>query len=144
MTRTVIAGFRHETNTFGATEERLSPRYSRGERWASARPGMALAELVELTRAKGEIEYLVDNGTIELSGPIPLGVRTTRPRPRPRRAKKGRRRTKNKTISKPTSDWPTKMRECLSCNAEFESWGPGNRLCNECRRLSENPFELNE
>ena len=26
------------------------------------------------------------------------------------------------------------IRKCLKCGVDFESWGPGNRMCYECRR----------
>jgi hypothetical protein len=44
------------------------------------------------------------------------------------------------SISKPESDdaVPPKVRNCMTCGAKFESFGPGNRLCNTHRRHSDN------
>lgn len=42
------------------------------------------------------------------------------------------------SISKPEPDAPVpkKVRKCMACSVEFESTGPGHRLCNEHRRQS--------
>lgn len=42
------------------------------------------------------------------------------------------------SISKPEPDDPVplKVRKCMACKTEFESTGPGHRLCNEHRRQS--------
>ena len=38
---------------------------------------------------------------------------------------------------------PTTPKACLRCRGTFESEGPGNRLCQMCRRMSQevSPFE---
>lgn len=36
---------------------------------------------------------------------------------------------------RPLAEAVTKRRPCLCCDADFESWGAGNRLCARCRAL---------
>ena len=35
--------------------------------------------------------------------------------------------------TKPEADRKPIARECMTCGADFPSFGPGNRRCNECR-----------
>ena len=42
---------------------------------------------------------------------------------------------------RPGAGRPTSLRACICCGKTFPSAGPGNWLCNECRKLSDGPYD---
>ena len=44
-------------------------------------------------------------------------------------------------VAKPRKAPEGQQRKCLCCEHTFWSSGPGNRLCNSCRRQSAGPFD---
>lgn len=47
------------------------------------------------------------------------------------------RKGKWKALAKPENDkHETTERKCLRCKEPFQSWGPGNRLCELCRDVA--------
>lgn len=49
-------------------------------------------------------------------------------------------RHKNKREAK--SSFDTTPRMCLKCNERFESIGPGNRICDTCKRANRKEMSL--
>ena len=46
----------------------------------------------------------------------------------------------NEDFRKPASNFKTKKRKCLMCLKQFSSEGPGNRICDECKKTPEYKF----
>jgi hypothetical protein len=46
-----------------------------------------------------------------------------------------------KLIEEPEPAPTTKPRKCLRCTLTFQSSGPGNRMCDDCRGREASPFE---
>ena len=43
----------------------------------------------------------------------------------------------NEDFRKPMSTFKAKKRKCLMCFKQFNSEGPGNRICGECKKTPE-------
>ena len=102
--------------------EALNFKRQPGPRWAQMRVGMTVPDLLALGLPKGQIIERVHLGQIEFQPPIT--------------SKNGTIISKVEPNQPPTRPSSLPIRRCLCCGKPFRSAGPGNRLCDDCRRNS--------
>lgn len=114
------------------TELRYKP--TAGSRWASLRVGMTLEEAVAALGGRhndrSNIYDRVYRGSIVFD--LPLPQRTVHQSD-----------ISDLDTGRGVEEPPRQpvMRQCLCCRAPFESEGPGNRMCPQCRSRNVSPFE---
>lgn len=105
-----------------------------GSPWAALRVGMTRAE-ARAALGPGpsrELSLRAKRGQIVFDPPLLAKGREVKPQPP---------KTPPKRVKYVNRDAP-ELRPCLCCRQSFESVGPGNRMCPQCRTRSVSPFAV--